>query len=100
MDVEPPVFTFGGVQGAHPVTVTIESDGLLLYVAEANYESGTSPLSSWIPVVTYDDDKGESQLCPGPSGLEVKQTREQSKLDGPLAVFERYVAVEFSSATN
>lgn len=45
----------------HPVhsanlAVTISSDGLLLYVAEATYEPGTSPLSSWIPVAYSDDD--------------------------------------------
>ncbi|KAF5369206.1 hypothetical protein D9757_010045 [Collybiopsis confluens] len=29
---------------------TISSDGLLLYVAEASYESGISPLSNWVPL--------------------------------------------------
>ena len=29
--------------------VNINADGLLLYVAQASYEPGTSPLSSWIP---------------------------------------------------
>jgi len=30
--------------------VEVHSDGLLLYVSEASYESGTSPLSSWVPL--------------------------------------------------
>lgn len=33
--------------------VNLESDGLLLYVSQASYEPGTSPLSSWIPIVGY-----------------------------------------------
>lgn len=28
----------------------IKPDGLLLYVAQAIYEPGTSPLSSWVPL--------------------------------------------------
>ncbi|KAF8880030.1 hypothetical protein BD779DRAFT_1676093 [Infundibulicybe gibba] len=34
---------------------SIPADGLLLYVSEASYEAGTSPLSSWIPIVGYTD---------------------------------------------
>ncbi|KAF8918898.1 hypothetical protein CPB85DRAFT_1373579 [Mucidula mucida] len=33
----------------------ISPDGLLLYVAEANYEFGTSPLSNWIPINSHVD---------------------------------------------
>jgi len=33
-----------------PVSMNIVPDGLLLYVAEASYEAGNSPLSSWIPI--------------------------------------------------
>lgn len=32
------------------VTNQIPSDGLLLYVAQASYEEGTSPLSCWVPI--------------------------------------------------
>lgn len=28
----------------------VEPDGLLLYVKQASYEPGTSPLSGWVPV--------------------------------------------------
>lgn len=31
----------------------VRSDGLLLYVAQASYEPGTNPLSSWIPIAGY-----------------------------------------------
>ncbi|KAG6899944.1 hypothetical protein C0993_005067 [Termitomyces sp. T159_Od127] len=41
---------------------TIEPDGLLLYVKAASYESGTSPLSSWVPIVPYDGPEHESPL--------------------------------------
>ncbi|XP_006463939.1 hypothetical protein AGABI2DRAFT_187358 [Agaricus bisporus var. bisporus H97] len=80
MDVESPLFTFGSNQNESSVTmnsrvVTVSSDGLLLYVAEAIYESGTSPLSTWIPLVSYDD--GDS-----------KEPRARES-DGPLDVFER-----------
>jgi snurportin-1 len=37
-----------------PRVVNVGPDGLLLYVAEASYEPGTSPLSSWIPIVGYE----------------------------------------------
>ncbi|KAJ2918978.1 hypothetical protein MD484_g1470, partial [Candolleomyces efflorescens] len=64
MDVEPgtgvpssPTFTFTSTLSPSivmsPVPVTVEPDGLLLYVAEAGYEPGTSPLSSWVPISGY-----------------------------------------------
>lgn len=37
-----------------PSTAIIEPDGLLLYVAAASYEPGTSPLSVWVPIIGYD----------------------------------------------
>jgi snurportin-1 len=35
-------------------SVEVQSEGLLLYVSQATYEPGQSPLSSWIPV-SYDN---------------------------------------------
>lgn len=32
------------------VFANVAPDGLLLYIAEASYEAGASPLSSWIPI--------------------------------------------------
>ncbi|KAJ3571282.1 hypothetical protein NP233_g3858 [Leucocoprinus birnbaumii] len=88
MDIESPPFTFGTAQDTHQVDATIHSDGLLLYVAEASYESGTSPLSSWIPVVSYEEnDQGESLQPHG----EAKPNPEHKQVSGPLAVFERLV---------
>lgn len=63
-----------------PVTVStsVSSDGLLLYVAEACYEAGTSPLSSWIPIASYSTSDGH----PGDNNPITDQ-------EGPLDVFQR-----------
>jgi snurportin-1 len=61
--------------------VNLQSDGLLLYVAQASYEPGTSPLSSWIPI-SIDSDTEEKDLDldgPNPSG----------NASRPLDLFER-----------
>lgn len=47
MDIESPQFT--GPVLRH-VQTEIKPDGLLLYIAQAIYEPGTSPLSSWVPL--------------------------------------------------
>jgi snurportin-1 len=39
-------------------TAKIQPDGLLLYVSQASYEPGTSPLSSWVPIKAYEDKSG------------------------------------------
>ena len=31
------------------IEVQVQSEGLLLYVSQATYEPGTSPLSTWVP---------------------------------------------------
>ncbi|KAH0581689.1 hypothetical protein H2248_011378 [Termitomyces sp. 'cryptogamus'] len=49
-------------QPAQTKEAIIQSDGLLLYVRAASYESGTSPLSSWVPIVSYDGPQRESPL--------------------------------------
>ncbi|KAF9476804.1 hypothetical protein BDN70DRAFT_881919 [Pholiota conissans] len=59
-----------------PTTAFVQPDGLLLYVAEASYEPGTSPLSSWIPIRGYD---------------ETDNTVEGVKRQGPLDLFQRLV---------
>jgi len=71
MDIESSQFT-----GPAPRTeqVEINPDGLLLYVAQAIYESGTSPLSSWVPLVA-------------PVADEITVTEQSS----PLDVFERLI---------
>ena len=53
MDVESPQFTGPAIR---PVQVEIKPDGLLLYVAQAIYESGTNPLSSWVPLAPVADE--------------------------------------------
>lgn len=57
------------------VQTCIQSDGMLLYVAEASYEAGMSPLSNWIPIVGY-----EKTQKAGETKEEVK--REKENLDG------------------
>ncbi|KAJ7592990.1 hypothetical protein C8J56DRAFT_487050 [Mycena floridula] len=47
---------------SQPMNVTVSPDGLLLYVATASYEAGTSPLSSWIPMISHDATVVESPL--------------------------------------
>jgi len=69
MDIELSQFT-GPVP--RTVQVKVNPDGLLLYVAQAIYESGTSPLSSWVPLVA-------------PVTDEMVVTEQSS----PLDVFER-----------
>jgi len=49
MEIESPQFT--GPALRH-VQTEIKPDGLLLYVAQAIYEPGASPLSSWVPIAT------------------------------------------------
>ncbi|KAH9991578.1 hypothetical protein BJV77DRAFT_1006977 [Russula vinacea] len=71
MDIESPQFTGPALRA---VDVEIEPDGLLLYVAQAIYESGTNPLSSWVPLST-------------PATEEMASDEQMS----PLDVFERLV---------
>jgi snurportin-1 len=56
--------------------VELTSDGLLLYVSQACYEPGTSPLSSWIPITGY---------------TEGHDSTHSNDSDGPLDLFERPV---------
>ena len=60
------------------VPVQLRSDGLLLYVAQATYEPGTSPLSSWVPLEAYTNAKPEAGMA-------------GATPESPLNVFERCV---------
>ena len=65
-------------------TACVQPDGMLLYVAEASYEPGTSPLSSWVPIC----------LDPTAQGTEVEvaaQGINSGEGEGPLETFQRYV---------
>ncbi|CAA7268489.1 unnamed protein product [Cyclocybe aegerita] len=66
-----PSFQFNG--RATTMTTRVQPDGLLLYVAEASYEPGTSPLSSWVPISGYE----EHGSIPG--------------MEAPLDLFQRLV---------
>ncbi|KAF8340129.1 hypothetical protein F5887DRAFT_449334 [Amanita rubescens] len=56
---KPTTMTFTAATAVASVQVDtfIQPDGLLLYVAESSYEPGTSPLSSWIPIVGYEKEE-------------------------------------------
>ncbi|PFH48083.1 hypothetical protein AMATHDRAFT_76902 [Amanita thiersii Skay4041] len=75
------------------MTTSIQPDGLLLYVAEASYEAGTSPLSSWVPIFGYEKKISEERECMKKGGNKIKNTSskrlEDGQREGPLALFER-----------
>ena len=68
------------VQLSH-ITAPVMPDGLLLYVAHATYEPGTSPLSTWVPIRAYTEER-EACAGKGPAG-------DAATVEGPLDVFER-----------
>lgn len=57
------------------VTSQVSSDGLLLYVSQASYEEGTSPLSCWVPIkpVTEPGDQQPKMISSPLSPLDVFQ---------------------------
>ncbi|GJE86729.1 hypothetical protein PsYK624_028100 [Phanerochaete sordida] len=57
----------------------VKSDGMLLYVAQATYEPGTSPLSLWVPVHAFAQDA----VTGHPQAIDTGE--------GPLDVFERLI---------
>jgi len=77
MDIDSSQFT-----GPAPraVQAEIKPDGLLLYVAQAIYEPGTSPLSSWVPLVAPVTD--EVAVSDQSSPLEVFERLIQRRLAG------------------
>jgi len=104
MDIEPlPApggFTFGPTTTSFtappPIQATITThhqiapDGLLLYLAEASYEPGTSPLSSWVPLRGYEEggDGHEGGKEDGDGNGKIGKEKEK---EGPLDLFQRYV---------
>ena len=82
------------VELRHELAV-VHPDGMLLYVAHASYEPGTSPLSTWVPIRSYDDQRTHDRDV----DMEVSTT---DYADGPLNMFERYVQrfVVLASALN
>lgn len=69
---------FASAADLETVLVQLRSDGLLLYVAQATYEPGTSPLSSWVPLEAYSSAKGDVEMV-------------EAAPESPLQVFERCV---------
>lgn len=62
----------------------ISSDGLLLYVGEAAYESGESPLSVWVPRLQYEGSVHNEQAADGG-----QYHRSVCVTESPLDTFER-----------
>ncbi|KAI0040198.1 hypothetical protein FA95DRAFT_1527857 [Auriscalpium vulgare] len=73
-------------QTVQPAQVELQSDGLLLYVAQAIYEPGTSPLSSWVP-----------RIALAPPGAPAKATSSLSPLDTFESLVKRRLAREHSA---
>ncbi|KAF8156653.1 hypothetical protein B0H34DRAFT_710095 [Crassisporium funariophilum] len=76
------------------VEMRVQPDGLLLYVSEASFEPGTSPLSSWIPIVGY----GDVQVEAGDMGMDVGG-KGRAK-EGPLDLFQRLVRRRLERVTH
>lgn len=55
MDIDNPSGSTKPPSTLQPVSMNVAPDGLLLYVAEASYEAGNSPLSTWIPIAKNGD---------------------------------------------
>lgn len=88
---------------------TIVSDGLLLYVAQGLYESGTSPLSCWVPIEGYEDENGNAQphwvggkthgqASAGEGAMQVENFGTESLRERPLDLFEKSVSLRSSFA--
>ncbi|KAI0330070.1 hypothetical protein GY45DRAFT_1354154 [Cubamyces sp. BRFM 1775] len=73
------------------VQATVRSDGMLLYVAQATYEPGTSPLSSWVPLRAYQthEERMQQETMGG-----IGNTAES-----PLDLFERLVRRRIEGGT-
>ncbi|KDR72500.1 hypothetical protein GALMADRAFT_252602 [Galerina marginata CBS 339.88] len=104
MDIEPPLqplplrtFAFSSsvptTLAPRPPPQTAQArvapEGLLLYVAEASYEPGTSPLSSWVPICGYDvDDEAHAPDGRSPTSGHANGA---AGAVGPLDLFQRLV---------
>ena len=69
-------------------TARVQPDGMLLYVAEASYEPGTSPLSSWVPICLDATAHGVK-----PEIVAQGINSEDGRQEGPLETFQRCVDV-------
>ena len=50
MEVDAQSIVGTGTGEVQHIEVQVQSEGLLLYVGQAAYEPGTSPLSTWVPI--------------------------------------------------
>ncbi|KAL1734120.1 hypothetical protein EV714DRAFT_203024 [Schizophyllum commune] len=73
---------------------SVEPDGLLLYVAEAMYEQGTSPLASWVPIRSYEQPEYPHPASEKAGAVQGRMSGSSGRMargpnDGPLDVFAR-----------
>ncbi|KAK7683091.1 hypothetical protein QCA50_013764 [Cerrena zonata] len=79
MDLDTPT------QELQDVEVNIGSDGILLYLSQASYEPGTSPLSLWVPIRPFVEWKDKDQ-----------DHMDVSSSESPLGQFERLLRKRLS----
>ncbi|KAI5888600.1 uncharacterized protein SCHCODRAFT_02637180 [Schizophyllum commune H4-8] len=75
---------------------SVEPDGLLLYVAEAMYEQGTSPLASWVPIRSYEQPEYPHPASEKAGIVQGRMSGSSGRMargpnDGPLDVFTRLI---------
>lgn len=79
--------------------VHVRPDGLLLYVAQAAYEPGTSPLSNWVPIGSGNDDAAATTVLAEEMAWDGSDVGSRAgsvgvlahEEEGRLAMFERFV---------
>ena len=92
MDVDSESHGLWSAAQIEELEIPIASDGLLLYVGEAAYEPGESPLSVWVPRKYPEEarEASESSAQPQPTDFSAKL---QGTEEGPLDCFERFAAL-------
>lgn len=87
MEVDNQTHGLWSAERVEDLEIAIASDGLLLYVGEAAYETGESPLSVWVP-------RKPTEEVVGTTGSMSQQTlngpiTSQDTKESPLDCFER-----------
>ena len=70
----------GSINRLKEVQISLSSDGLLLYVGEASYESGESPLSVWVPRIAVAESARDERI---------ERDESAGMKESPLDTFER-----------
>ena len=78
------------------VSVHFQSDGLLLYLKEAAYQAGSSPLAAWVPVERVFASKAVEEMD---TIEEDESAPATGQVTGGLELFEASVHFQFTSET-